>query len=56
MFASKQLTTPVLVEKGGPEIPMREPKEHLLEDWVLKKAEEVKQKAIEHHARTGRWI
>ena len=33
-----------------------EPKEHLLEEWVQQQAEEVKQKAVEHHQRTGRWV
>ena len=33
-----------------------EPRENLLQDWVLKRADEVKAKALEHHARTGRWI
>ena len=33
-----------------------EPAENLLHDWVKVKAEEVKQKAVEHHARTGRWV
>ena len=31
-----------------------EPKEHLLEEWVQQQAEEVKQKAVEHHQRTRR--
>ena len=30
-----------------------EPKEHLLEEWVQQQAEEVKQKAVEYHQRTG---
>jgi hypothetical protein len=33
-----------------------EPKEHLLEEWVQRQAEEVKQKAVERHKRTGRWV
>ena len=33
-----------------------EPKEHLLEEWVQQQAEEVKQKAVERHERTGRWV
>ena len=33
-----------------------EPKENLLQEWVLKRADEVKNKALEHYARTGRWI
>jgi len=32
-----------------------EPKENLLQEWVKKRAEEVKVKAREHHGRTGRW-
>ena len=33
-----------------------EPKENLLLESILKRAEEVKVKAVEHHGRTGRWI
>ena len=33
-----------------------EPRENLLEEWVQKQADQVKSKALEHHARTGRWI
>ena len=33
-----------------------EPKENLLQEWVKTRAEEVRVKAVAHHARTGRWI
>ena len=33
-----------------------EPRENLLEEWVQKQADQVKSKALEHHARTGRWV
>ena len=33
-----------------------EPKEHLLEEWVQRQAEEVKQRAVERHKHTGRWV
>ena len=33
-----------------------EPKENLLHDWVLRRAEEVKKKAVAFHAEHGRWI
>ena len=33
-----------------------EPKENFLQDWVLKQADEVKARALEHHSRTGRWV
>ena len=33
-----------------------EPKENLLQEWVLKQAEEVKKAAVAHHERTGRWV
>jgi len=33
-----------------------EPAENLLEEWVKKRAEEVKKKALEHFAQHGRWV